>query len=76
MGRRIITAIVICALALSGICVSADETRTDSDKKHMTVRADLPEITLYCDKYDSSKVKKSDIDVQSFSGNTKLKDSL
>ena len=76
MGRRIITAIVICALALSGICVSADETRTDSDKKHMTARADLPEITLYCDKYDSSKVKKSDIDVQAFSGKTKLKDSL
>ena len=36
MGRRIITAIVICALALSGICISADENRTDSDKKHMT----------------------------------------
>ena len=31
---------------------------------------------MYCDKYDSSKVKKSDIDVQVFSGKTKLKDSL
>lgn len=76
MGRRIVLVIVICMIVISGIYVCAGENRTDSDKKHMTVQANLPEITVYCDKYDNSMIKKGDINVQAFSGKTKLKNSV
>lgn len=79
MGRRSLTALLALILMMSSAVVSfADNgSRSDSEKKHITVQEQLPQVKIYCEEYSrSSSADKKDIEVQAYSGKTELKNSV